>query len=98
MIALHDHARGRRAGARWWRRWLDAATNATIDQAAFVVGCLVRSAGRARASAFRPSGTRPEWPLAEGDQAAYRLKRGGRLTRAAAGRSAPPGRFARKAP
>jgi hypothetical protein len=40
LYALRDRARFERASARWARRWLEEAETPTLDELAFVVGCL----------------------------------------------------------
>jgi hypothetical protein len=41
LIAKHDpRVRGRRAGARWLRRWLEESEAPTIDDAVMIAGCL----------------------------------------------------------
>jgi hypothetical protein len=40
LYALRDRARFERAAARWARRWLEEAESPTLDELAFVVGCL----------------------------------------------------------
>ena len=52
LIALRDHDRGRRAGARWLQRWLDETSGVTIDDAVFVVGCLAALGGPSHAEAL----------------------------------------------
>jgi hypothetical protein len=46
LIAKRDpRVRGRRATARWLRRWLEESERATIDDAVMVAGCLAALGG-----------------------------------------------------
>src|SRR3954454_6168332 len=65
-----DRDRGRRAGARWLQRWLDETAGATIDEAAFVVGCLVALGGLGYGAALSLFGPRRKEALARDAAAA----------------------------
>jgi hypothetical protein len=53
LIAKHDpRVRGRRASARWLRRWLEERPRATIDDAAMVSGLLAALGGPAHTTAL----------------------------------------------
>jgi hypothetical protein len=46
LIARHDpRVRGRRASARWLRRWLEERPRATIDEAVMIAGLLAALGG-----------------------------------------------------
>ena len=45
LIALGDPDRGRRASARWLKRWLEEAAAPTIDEAAMIAGALAALGG-----------------------------------------------------
>ena len=53
LIAKHDpRVRGRRASARWLRRWLEERPRATIDDAVMTAGLLAALGGPAHAAAL----------------------------------------------
>ena len=53
LIAKHDpRVRGRRASARWLRRWLEERPRATIDDVAMVAGLLAGLGGPAHRTAL----------------------------------------------
>ena len=53
LIAKHDpRVRGRRASARWLRRWLARRPKATIDEAVMVAGLLAALGGPAHTTAL----------------------------------------------
>lgn len=53
LIAKHDpRVRGRRAAARWLRRWLSERPRATIDDAVMVAGLLAALGGSAHTTAL----------------------------------------------
>ena len=53
LIAHHDpRVRGRRASARWLRRWLEERPRATIDEVVMIAGLLAALGGAEHSSAL----------------------------------------------
>jgi hypothetical protein len=52
LIAIKDPKRHARVSARWLARWLEARDDATIDEAAHVVGALVALGGSGHDAAY----------------------------------------------
>ena len=67
LIARHDpRVRGRRASARWLRRWLEERPRATIDEAVMIAGLLAALGGADAEADGRP--TREELHATAADQ------------------------------